>query len=133
MSGRIGYEDAGQVVFNHCVGSHCRCRLIRRVSPGRSAAPRHLAIAAGPAGSGFDNFARQYARILARHGVELEIRNFAGAVENLDRLRDPASGVQAALTAFGVTQPADADVLYSLGGVFDAAISLASWPFQPAW
>src|SRR2546429_9762560 len=59
--------------------------------------PRHLAIAAGAAGSGYDNFARQYARILARHGVELEIRNFAGAVENLDRLRDPASGVQAAL------------------------------------
>ena len=73
--------------------------------------PHHLAIAAGAAGSGYDNFARQYARILARHGVELEIRNFAGAVENLDRLRDPASGVQAALATFGVTQPADADML----------------------
>ena len=84
--------------------------------------PRHLAIAAGAAGSGYDNFARQYARILARHGVELEIRNFAGAVENLDRLRDPASGVQAALTTFGVTQPADADIFYSLGGIFDAAL-----------
>ena len=84
--------------------------------------PRHLAIAAGAAGSGYDNFARQYARILARHGVELEIRNSAGAVENLDLLRDPASGVQAALTTFGVTQPADADILYSLGGIFDAAI-----------
>ena len=76
----------------------------------------------GTTGSGYDNFARQYARILARHGVELEIRNFAGAVENLDRLRDPASGVQAALTTFGVTQPADADIFYSLGGIFDAAI-----------
>ena len=84
--------------------------------------PRHLTIAAGAAGSGYDNFARQYARILARHGVELEIRNFAGAVENLERLRDPASGVQAALTTFGVTQPADADIFYSLGGIFDAAI-----------
>ena len=84
--------------------------------------PRQLAIAAGMAGSGYDNFARQYARILARHGVGLEIRNSAGAVENLDLLRDPASGVQAALTTFGVTQPADADTLYSLGGVFDAAI-----------
>ena len=84
--------------------------------------PRHFVIAAGAAGSGYDNFARQYARILARHGVELEIRNFAGAVENLDRLRDPASGVQAALTTFGVTQPADADIFYSLGGIFDAAI-----------
>jgi TRAP-type uncharacterized transport system substrate-binding protein len=43
-------------------------------------------------------------------------------VENLDLLRNPTSGVQAALTTFGVTQPADADILYSLGGIFDAAI-----------
>ena len=39
-----------------------------------------------------------------------------------DQLRDPASEVQAALATFGVTQPADADSLYSLGGVFDSAI-----------
>jgi len=84
--------------------------------------PRHLAIAAGMAGSGYDNFARQYAKILARNGVELEIRNAAGAVENLDLLRDPASGVQAALTTFGFTQPADEDILYSLGGLSSAAI-----------
>ena len=84
--------------------------------------PRHFTIAAGMAGSGYDNFARQYARILARYGVELEIRNSAGAVENLDLLRDPASGVQAALTTFGITVPADADTLYSLGGTFNAAI-----------
>ena len=84
--------------------------------------PRHLAIAAGAQGSGYDNFARQYARILARHGVELEIRNSAGAVEDLDLLGDPASGVQAALTTFGFTEARDADTLYSLGGIFDAAI-----------
>jgi TRAP-type uncharacterized transport system substrate-binding protein len=84
--------------------------------------PRHLTIAAGMTGSGYEDFTRQYARILARQGVELEIRNSAGAVENLELLRDSASGVQAALTTFGVTQPADADILYSLGGVFDAAI-----------
>jgi len=41
--------------------------------------PRHLAIAAGMAGSGYDNFARQYARILARDGVGLEVRNAAAA------------------------------------------------------
>jgi TRAP-type uncharacterized transport system substrate-binding protein len=84
--------------------------------------PRHLAIAAGMAGSGYDNIARQYARILARHGVELEIRNSAGAVEDVELLRDPASRVQVALTTFGFTQPADTDILYSLGGIFDAAI-----------
>ena len=84
--------------------------------------PRHLTIAAGIAGSGYDNFAKHYARILARYGVALEIRNSAGAVEDLDLLRDPGSGVQAALTTFGVTLPDDANTLYSLGGIFDAAI-----------
>ena len=84
--------------------------------------PRGLAMAAGAAGSRYDNFARQYARTLARHGVELEIRNSAGAIENLDQLRDASSGVQAALTTFGITQSTDAGTFYSLGGVFDAAI-----------
>ena len=76
--------------------------------------PRHFAIAAGTAGSGYDNFARQYARILARQGVELEIRNSVGAVENLNLLRDPASGVQAAITTFGFTNQSDADILSHL-------------------
>jgi TRAP-type uncharacterized transport system substrate-binding protein len=84
--------------------------------------PRHFVIAAGIAGSGYDNFARRYARILARDGIDLEIRNTAGAVENLDLLRDPASKVQAALTTLGFTQPGDSDHLASLGGVFDAPI-----------
>jgi uncharacterized protein len=84
--------------------------------------PRHFMIAAGMAASGYDNFARQYARILARDGVELEVRNAAGAVEDLNLLRDSASGVQAALTALGFTRTGDEDTLYSLGGVFDAPI-----------
>ena len=84
--------------------------------------PRHLVIAASTAGSGYDNVAKRYAIVLARHGVELEICHSAGAVEDLNFLRDPASGVQAALTTFGFTQPADMDILYSLGGIFDAAI-----------
>src|SRR5262245_32671921 len=84
--------------------------------------PRHFVIAAGIAGSGYDNFARRYARILARDGIDLEIRNTAGAVENLDLLRDPASKVQAALTTLGFAQPGDSDHLASLGGVFDAPI-----------
>src|SRR6266566_6554969 len=84
--------------------------------------PRRLVIGAGIAGSGYDNFARRYARVLARDGIDLEIRNTAGAVENLDLLRDPASKVQAALTTLGFTQPGDSDHLASLGGVFDAPI-----------
>jgi len=84
--------------------------------------PHHFTIAAGSVGSDSDNFARQYARILARHGVTLETRNAAGAVKDLELLRDASAGVQSALTTFGFTRPEDADALYSLGGVFDAAI-----------
>jgi TRAP-type uncharacterized transport system substrate-binding protein len=84
--------------------------------------PRHLIIAAGPVESGYDNFARQYARMLAHDGVELEVRNSTGAVEDLKLLREAGSGVQAALTTFGVTQPSDADIFYSLGGIFDSPI-----------
>jgi hypothetical protein len=67
--------------------------------------PRQLVIAAGMTGSGYANVAKQYALILRRQGVELEIRNSAGAIENLALLRDPGSRVQAALTTFGFTQP----------------------------
>jgi uncharacterized protein len=84
--------------------------------------PRHFTIAAGAAGSSYDNFAKQYRQILGRYGVDLEIKNSAGAVENLRLLRDPSSGVQAALTSFGVTTTEDADILYSLGGAFDTPI-----------
>src|SRR6266542_922958 len=84
--------------------------------------PRHLVIAAGPTGSGYDAAARRYARILARHRVQLQVRNAAGAVEDLELLREPASGVQAAVTAFGVTRPGDPDTFYSLGGIFDAPV-----------
>ena len=84
--------------------------------------PRRFAIAAGFAATPYDNFARQYAAILARHGVEVEIRNTVSTVNNLDLLRSAAAGVQAALMTFGFTQSNDADTLYSLGGIFDAPI-----------
>ena len=93
--------------------------------------PHHFTIAAGSVGSDSDNFARQYARILARHGVTLEIRNAAGAVKDLELLRDASAGVQSALTTFGFTRPEDADDLYSLGGVFDAAIFIFYGSAEP--
>jgi TRAP-type uncharacterized transport system substrate-binding protein len=84
--------------------------------------PRRFAIAAGIAGTSYDNIARQYAQILARNGVELEVRNYSGSVEHFAALRDAASGVQAAITAFGFTEPRDAQIMYSLGGISDSAI-----------
>jgi TRAP-type uncharacterized transport system substrate-binding protein len=93
--------------------------------------PRHFVIAAGIAGTGYDDYARRYARVLARHGVALEVRNYASAIEHFDVLRDAASGVQAAITHFGFTHPRDADILSSLGGVSDTAIFLFSRTAEP--
>ena len=86
--------------------------------------PRRFAIAAGIPGTGYDVFARQYARILTRDGVDLEVHNYASAIEHFDVLRDATSPVQAALTTFGFTQPSDAATLYSLGGISYTAIFL---------
>jgi TRAP-type uncharacterized transport system substrate-binding protein len=84
--------------------------------------PRHFAIAAAGVGSVYEDSAKQYRQILARYGVDLEIRNSAGALENHHLLRNPASRVQAALTTFGTTKTDDADTLYSLGGTFNTPI-----------
>jgi uncharacterized protein len=84
--------------------------------------PHRFEFAAGIAGSGYDNVARRYAQILARDGVELKIRNTAGAVENLELLRNASSGLQAALSTLSLAQASDAGALNSLGGVFDAVI-----------
>jgi TRAP-type uncharacterized transport system substrate-binding protein len=84
--------------------------------------PRRFVIATGAAGSTYESFAKEYQRILAHYGIDLEIRNSAGALDNLRLLRDASSGVQAALTTLGVTGDDDPDLLYSLGGTFDTPI-----------
>jgi TRAP-type uncharacterized transport system substrate-binding protein len=84
--------------------------------------PRRFVIATGAAGSTYESFAKEYQRILAHYGIDLEIRNSAGALDNLRLLRDASSGVQAALTTLGVTEDDDPDLLYSLGGTFDTPI-----------
>ncbi|GJH27018.1 TAXI family TRAP transporter solute-binding subunit [Caballeronia novacaledonica] len=84
--------------------------------------PRRFTIASGIPGTTFDEFARQYAPILARNGVELVVRNYDSAVQHFDALRDPSSGVQAAFTTFGFTDADDNKLLYSLGGISDTPI-----------
>jgi uncharacterized protein len=84
--------------------------------------PRRMVIATGAPGSIYDTYSKQYQRILARSGVNLEIRNSVGALDNLRLLHDGSSGVKAALTTFSVTKNDDTDSHYSLGGTFDTPI-----------
>jgi TRAP-type uncharacterized transport system substrate-binding protein len=107
------------VLLSAAIGVGVLCVAYRLIDP---LPPRHFAIAVAGVGSTYENSAKQYQQILARYGVELEIRHSASALENRHLLRDPASGVQAALTTFGITKNDDADTLYSLGGTFDTPL-----------
>jgi TRAP-type uncharacterized transport system substrate-binding protein len=82
------------------------------------APPRRIVLSAATPGSGYERFAEMYRARLARDGVELEILSSAGSLENLKRLRDPNSGVQAAFTTTGAARPEDAADLASLGTLF---------------
>ena len=66
------------------------------------APPRHLVMAAGATDSAYYRFGLKYREVLARHGIELELRTTAGSIENLELLRDPESGVDVALMQGGV-------------------------------
>jgi hypothetical protein len=64
-----------------------------------------------------------------RHGVQTEIHNSAGALEDFDLLRD--ARVQAGFTTLGFVQSKDADILYSLGGIPDGIIFIFKREWSP--
>ena len=80
--------------------------------------PRKLVIAAGTPETSYRFYAQRYRDLLAREGIELEIRFSEGAFENLALLRDRASGVSAGFVTSGVTPLSDAKTLVALGGAF---------------
>ena len=76
-------------------------------------------------GTTFDYFGQQYRERLARDHVNLELRETAGAVENLKLMQDPDFGVDAAFVAGGISNSKHAPGLLSLGTLYNNAI----WTF----
>ena len=74
-------------------------------------------------GASFEYYGRQYRDIFARHGVDLELRETAGSVENVKLLQDAKSGVQITFVTGGVSDEKQAPGLLSLGTVYN----------QPYW
>lgn len=81
------------------------------------APPRRIGFAAGAAGGAYERFAQRYRDLLARDGVTLDLVATGGAVDNVVRLADPASGLHAGLVQGGVSLTAQAPGLVSLGQV----------------
>jgi TRAP-type uncharacterized transport system substrate-binding protein len=74
-------------------------------------------------GASFDYYGRQYKEIFARSHVELELRETAGALDNLKLLQDPNADVQIAFVVGGLSDSKHAPGVLSLGTVYD----------QPFW
>ena len=87
------------------------------------APPRRIVMTVGPEGGGYEGFARQFKEILARDGIEVDLRPTNGAIEDLKLLNDEGSGVTAALVQGGVAQDSDGENL----------MSLASLYYEPVW
>ena len=92
--------------------------LFQLVEP---APPERLVLASGMPGGAYHRFALEYRGLLAREGVELEVRESSGSVENLRLLREGA--VDAAFVQTGVADPASQAGLSSLASLY----------YEPLW
>jgi TRAP-type uncharacterized transport system substrate-binding protein len=87
------------------------------------APPSKVVMATAFKGASFEYYGRIYRKIFARFHVELELRETAGALENVKLLQDQKSGVQIAFVTGGVSDGTHAPGLLSLGTAYN----------QPFW
>jgi TRAP-type uncharacterized transport system substrate-binding protein len=94
------------------------------------APPKRVVLATGPQQGAYAEFGRAYAQLLARHGIEVELRATEGSAENLRLLRDSAEQVDLAFVQGGAS-----DALYAVdedrSGV--PLLSLGSLFYEPVW
>jgi len=88
------------------------------------APPSKITMATGPRGTGLDYFGRRYREAFARAGVELDLRQTSGTMENFTLVNDRNSGVQIAIVNGGVAENAQVSGLLSLGVIYTPPVWL---------
>ena len=93
--------------------------------------PKKVVLATGAAQGAYAEFGKRYAAMLAQHGIQVQLRETQGAAENLQLLRDAASGVDIAFVQGG------ADLDYASTEDAETAnaglVSLGSLFYEPVW
>ena len=84
----------------------------------KPAPPDRLALTAGAEGGSYHAIAERYREILARDAIDVEVHASSGAVENLRRLGDDYSGVDAGFVQSGTGTADDFPGLVSLGNLY---------------
>lgn len=85
--------------------------------------PHKIVMATGAQGGAYHELGIRYREILAQAGVEAQLLTTTGAIENLTRLRDPASGVDIGFIQGGTTTQKESPGVESLGTLF----------YEPLW
>jgi TRAP-type uncharacterized transport system substrate-binding protein len=88
--------------------------------------PSHVTISSGQENSAYDVFAKQYAQSLTKQHIKVTLKPSLGSRENLQRLHDPASGIDIAFVQSGSTDQEEAERkgLISLGSLFTEPVWL---------
>lgn len=89
----------------------------------KPAPPDSFVMTTGSEDGGYHAFGKRYQEILARNGIKVELLASAGSVENLSRLADEDSEVEAGFVQAGTGNAADYPELTTLGSVY----------FEPVW
>lgn len=87
------------------------------------APPKKVTIAAGSRTGAYYQTALKYAKIFAEQGVELEVIETKGAMDNLHRMAEDDSQVSAAFMQGGIATPEEYPKLRSLGSLY----------YEPLW
>jgi TRAP-type uncharacterized transport system substrate-binding protein len=79
--------------------------------------PDHLVMTTGFEGGAYATFGERYRQILSREKIHLQLLPSTGSVENLRRLNDKSSRVDAGFVQDGTSSPSEAKNLVSLGAI----------------
>lgn len=88
--------------------------------------PSQLTLSTGQEHSAYETFGKKYARALAGSGIQVALKPSLGSHENLQRLKDVASGVDIAFVQSGSIEQEEAERegLVSLGSLFTEPVWL---------
>jgi TRAP-type uncharacterized transport system substrate-binding protein len=84
---------------------------------GRPLPPRSVVMTTGPEGGAYRELGERYRAALALSGIDLKLVPSLGNVENLNRLKDPGSGVSSGFVAGGLTSAKESPGIVSLGTI----------------
>ncbi len=87
------------------------------------APPDHIRIAAGQPGGAYLHYAERYRDELAKQGIDLQVIETDGTVDNLQRLLREADPVDLALVQGGIASAAQREAVSGLGSLF----------YEPLW